>query len=114
MQLNRIHQDQSPQALRLIDMIKSGDVVRVARLTIEPVESPHGWYMQTVAMAIQADGTSEFPIAVIDQHPTDDDAMRYAVDVFETLKWLGHISTDQAARYRRGLMTLVPPDHQVI
>ncbi|UXH55918.1 hypothetical protein Q1Z72_01540 [Pseudomonas qingdaonensis] len=114
MQSNRIHQDQSPQALRLIDMIKSGDVVRVARLTIEPVETPLGWSMQTVAMAIQAKGNAAFPVAVIDHHPTDDDAMRYAVDVFETLKSLGHISSNQAAQYRRGLITLVPPDHQVI
>ncbi|MDX1366903.1 hypothetical protein [Pseudomonas sp.] len=110
MQTERIHPDQVPTAKRLIDLIESGQVVGVTRFTVDQVETDSGWAMQTLAIGIPAEGTASFPVAVIDQHATDDDAMRYAVSVFETLKAKGLITSQQAARYRRSLITLVPSD----
>ena len=98
----------------LIDLIKTGEVVGIKRLTLDPTETETGWAIQTLAVAVPAGGSSRFPIVVIETHATDNLAMDYAVSVFEALRCRGVITSDQRARYRRELLTLVPSDVNVI
>lgn len=92
----------------LIDLIKADLVIGLTRFTVEHADVDDESTMQTFALAIPANGTPAHPIAIIDLHQSDDDAMAYAVNIFETLKNKGHITNQQAARYRRSLITLVP------
>lgn len=92
----------------LIELINADLVIGLTRFTVEHADVDDESTMQTLAMAIPANGTPAHPIVIIDLHQNDDAAMSYSVRVFEALKGKGHITTQQAARYRRSLITLVP------
>ncbi|MBA1306075.1 hypothetical protein LNN35_22020 [Pseudomonas stutzeri] len=94
--------------LRMLDLIERGIIIAISRLTVDQVETDHGWVVQTLAIGATHDTPSAFPVVVIDQHADDCEAMKYAVSIFEALKARGLLSSDQAARYRRALITLVP------
>jgi len=114
MQTERIESVASPNPRRLLDLIEDGQVVGISKLTIEQVEVDGRWEMQTLAIGIPAAGTAAFPIVLIDRHRDDNEAMCYAVAVFDSLKAKGLISSHQAVRYRRSLITLVPSDPVLI
>lgn len=114
MQTERINAVAHQNAKRLLDLIEDGQVVGIAKLTIEQVEVGDHWEMQTLAIGIPSQGSAAFPIVLIDRHKDDNEAMCYAVAVFESLKSKGFISPQQAVRYRRGLITLVPSDPVLI
>lgn len=99
-------------ACKLIDLIDTDQIVGLSRFTIEHADDDCDSKMQTLALGIPADSSPAFPVVVIDIHASDDAAMKYSVAVFEALKRKGRISSDQAAKYRRALMTLVP--HEII
>lgn len=103
-----------PTKRALLDLIDSGTVVGISRLVIVPVETEQGWRMQTQAIGLVPKDVASFPIALIEEHESDNEAMLYAVEVFETLKNRGLITAQQAARYRRSLITLVPHDAEAI
>jgi len=94
--------------LRMLDLIERGIIIAISRLTVDQMETDHGWVVQTLAIGATHDTPSAFPVVVIDQHADDCEAMKYAVSIFEALKARGLLSSDQAARYRRALITLVP------
>jgi hypothetical protein len=114
MQTERTYSAVAHERTTLIDLIDAGEVVGIKRFTLDPTETENGWAIQTLAVAIPAGGSSRFPIVVIETHKTDNLAMDYAVSVFEALRYRGIITSDQRARYRRGLLTLVPSDATVI
>ncbi|CAB5555633.1 hypothetical protein [Stutzerimonas stutzeri] len=114
MQAHPIPLSGQPSKRALLDLIKAGAVVGISRLVIVPVETEAGWRMQTQAIGLVPKDVASFSVALIDEHESDNDAMLYAVEVFEALKELGHISAQQAARYRRSLITLVPQDAEAI
>lgn len=114
MQTERIFPPPLHKRATLIDLIDAGEVVGIKRFTIDPTETESGWAIQTLAVAVPAGGSTRFPIVVIETHATDNLAMDYAVAVFEALRCCGVITSDQRARYRRGLLTLVPSDANVI
>lgn len=94
--------------LRMLDLIERGVIVAISRLTVDQVETDQGWVVQTLAIGTTNDSASAFPVVVIDHHADDCEAMKYAVSIFEALKARGLVSSDQAARYRRALIALVP------
>ena len=105
----KIIKPKAPHAkLRMLDLIERGIIIAISRLTVDQVETDHGWVVQTLAIGATHDAPSAFPVVVIDQHADDCEAMKYAVSIFEALKARGLLSADQAARYRRALITLVP------
>jgi hypothetical protein len=105
----KIIKPKAPHAkLRMLDLIERGIIIAISRLTVAQVETDHGWVVQTLAIGATHDTPSAFPVVVIDQHADDCEAMKYAVSIFEALKARGLLSSDQAARYRRALITLVP------
>ncbi len=108
MSIDRNIQLHGNPGVSLIDLINADMVIGLTRFTVEHADVDDDSTMQTLAVAIPANGTPAHPIVIIDQHQSDDDAMVYAVRVFETLKSKGHITNQQAARYRRSLITLVP------
>ena len=92
----------------MLDLIERGIIISISRLTVDQVETDQGWVVQTLAIGATHDTPSAFPVVVIDQHADDCEAMKYAVSIFEALKARGFLSSDQAARYRRALITPVP------
>lgn len=95
--------------LNMLDMIEQGLITGITRLTIDQVETEHGWIVQSLAIGSSNASRASLPVVIIDQHPDDCAAMKYAVSIFEALKSRGFLTSDQVAQYRRALITLVPP-----
>lgn len=93
----------------LIQMIRDGMVIRLKRFIVEPYDDGTTWCIQTVAIAIpDRPHGDRFPIVVMNFHESDQEAMTFALNVFEAFKEAGRASVENVAQWRRGLFTLVP------
>ncbi|WP_329046196.1 hypothetical protein [Pseudomonas aeruginosa] len=92
----------------LLGLINAGLVTRLSKFVVEDVEINGEVHTQTVAIvALSLDQGGVYPIVMIDHHDSDDLAMQFSVMAFDALKRAGHATSDQVAKWRRGLFTAV-------
>jgi hypothetical protein len=103
--INQLCAQNGSSQMLLLDMITNGQVVKVLRFAVEPSQYDDRFAMQTVAICIGQNAAT--PFVLVDLHQDDDSAMLYATSIFEQMKQSGMASTDQTARWRRSLMTVV-------
>lgn len=92
----------------LVGLIDAGLVSRLTRFVVEDVEVDGVVHTQTVAIvALDLGKSGPYPIVMIDRHDSDELAMQFSVMTFDAMKRAGRATTEQVARWRRGLFAAV-------
>lgn len=100
-----------PASCDLIQLIQAGKIRKLKRFVVEPYDDGETWCIQTVAVATpDTDDGDSFPVVIVNQHEHDQDAMRFALEVFDALKKAGRASVQDVCLWRRSLFTLVPAE----
>ncbi|MDT4865480.1 hypothetical protein FQZ97_1002820 [compost metagenome] len=92
----------------ILDMARLGQLQRIKRITIEKVND-HTQRTKTeiVATVFYKGYNLEFPVVMIENHPSDELAMSHLLDLFQAMLASGTATREQIAGWRRKLIVRV-------
>lgn len=96
------------QPASIIDLAKQGQLLRLKRITVEKVDDESDrTKTEIIATVFETGQDMGFPVILIEDHPSDEIAMRHLLDLFDAMHASGTASRDQIARWRRSLVVAV-------